>query len=68
MPAKQAKSSKQKKPTIIVSNHEMRRVLEADVKAFLAAGNQIEQVPTGQSGQDPLGSRRHIVLGNKKKS
>lgn len=51
-----------------VSNEQVRRTLEEDVQAFLDAGNKIEQVPTGFSNQDPLGGRRHIVLGPSKRS
>jgi len=46
----------------------MRKTLAADVRAYLDSGKEIEQVPSGVSGQDPLGSQRHIVLGNKKKA
>jgi hypothetical protein len=46
----------------------MRKILHDDVRAFLDAGNQIEQVPTGFSNQDPLGGRRHIILGPSKRS
>lgn len=51
-----------------VSNEQIRRTLEEDVQAYLDAGNKIEQVPTGFSRQDPLGGRRHIVLGPSKRS
>ncbi len=50
-----------------VSNEQVRKTLEDDVKAFLAAGKKIEQVPTGFSNQDPLGGRRHIILGPSRK-
>lgn len=46
-----------------VSTHERRKSLAADVEAYLAAGKTIEQVPTGFTNQDPLGGRRHIILG-----
>jgi hypothetical protein len=45
-----------------VSNAEVRRTLEEDVRSYLASGKKIEQVPTGFTNQDPLGGRRHIVL------
>lgn len=46
-----------------VSTHERRKSLAADLEAFLASGKSIEQVPTGFTNQDPLGGRRHIILG-----
>jgi hypothetical protein len=51
-----------------VSNEQVRKTLEDDVRAFLATGKKIEQVPTGFSNQDPLGGRRHIILGPSRKS
>ena len=50
------------------SNAAVRKTLEEDVRAYLAAGKKIEQVPTGFSNQDPLGGRRHIVLGPSRKT
>jgi hypothetical protein len=44
----------------------LRAALEADVQAYLDSGKKIEQVPAGFTNQDPLGGRRHIVLGPKK--
>lgn len=42
-----------------------RRALAADLEAFLASGRQIEQIPSGVSGQDPQGrSQKQIDLGN----
>jgi membrane protein involved in colicin uptake len=49
-----------------VTTAERRRALEADVEAFLKSGQQIEQVPTGVSGQDRFGRSKHIVLGRGK--
>jgi hypothetical protein len=51
-----------------VSNEQVRKTLEDDVRAYLATGKKIEQVPTGFSNQDPLGGRRHIILGPSKRS
>ncbi|MEQ8860312.1 MAG: hypothetical protein RIC56_16865 [Pseudomonadales bacterium] len=51
-----------------VSNAQVRKTLEDDVQAYLAKGKKIEQVPTGFSNQDPLGGRRHIILGPSRKS
>jgi hypothetical protein len=50
-----------------VSNEAVRRTLEADVQAFLDAGNAIERVPTGFTNQNPVAGRRHIVLGPSRK-
>jgi hypothetical protein len=60
--------SRPKKAEAQVSNEQMRKTLQDDVRAFLDAGNKIEQVPTGFSTQDPLGGRRHIILGPSKRS
>ena len=60
--------SRPKKAEAPVSNEQMRKTLEDDVRAFIDAGNKIEQVPTGFSTQDPLGGRRHIILGPRKRS
>jgi len=51
-----------------VCNETLRRSLEADVQAYLDAGNAIERVPTGFTNQNPMGGRRHIVLGPSRKS
>jgi hypothetical protein len=42
---------------------ERRKTLAADLEAYLASGKTIEQIPTGFTNQDPLGGRRHIILG-----
>jgi len=46
-----------------ITTHERRKALAADLEAYLASGKTIEQVPTGFTNQDPLGGRRHIILG-----
>ena len=46
-----------------VTTQERRKSLAADLEAFLASGKKIEQIPTGFTNQDPLGGRRHIILG-----
>jgi len=51
-----------------VSNEQVRKTLEEDVRAFLATGRKIEQVPTGFTNQDPMGGRRHIILGPARKT
>ena len=60
-------SRPKKKADTRVSTKDMRKSIEADVKAYLKSGKKIEQVPTGFTNQDPLGGRRHIVLGPSKK-
>ena len=60
-------SRPKKKADSRISTHDMRKSIEADVKAYLKSGKKIEQVPTGFTNQDPLGGRRHIVLGPSKK-
>jgi len=57
-----------KKPLIPPSNAAQRASLRADVDAWLETGNRIQVIPTGQSGEDVLASRRHIRLGRPKKS
>jgi len=46
-----------------ISTQQRRKTLAADLEAYLASGKTIEQVPTGFTHQDPLGGRRHIILG-----
>ena len=43
-----------------------RKSIEADVAAFLAAGNKIEEVPSGTSSQDPQGRGKQLRLGRPK--
>jgi len=52
-----------KKMPLEISTQERRKTLEADLRDFLASGKEIEQIPTGFTNQDPLGGRRHIILG-----
>jgi hypothetical protein len=59
--------SRSKKVQEQISNDQVRKTLAEDVRAYLATGKKIEQVPTGFSNQDPLGGRRHIILGPSKK-
>ena len=40
-----------------------RQAIEADVAAFLAAGNKIEEIPSGISSQDPQGRGKQLRLG-----
>ena len=40
-----------------------RKSIEADVEAYLAAGNKIEEVPSGISSQDPQGRGKQLRLG-----
>lgn len=60
--------SRPRKASEPVSNEQVRKTLEDDVRAYLATGKKIEQVPTGFSNQNPLGGRRHIILGPSRKS
>jgi hypothetical protein len=59
------KSNKQK-PAL--TSMEARRTIEKDIAAFLAAGNKIQQIPSGVSGQDATASRKHLVLGQGQKA
>ena len=43
-----------------------RKSIEADVAAFLAAGNQIEEVPIGISSQDTQGRGEQLRLSSAK--
>lgn len=43
-----------------------RKSIEEDVAAFLAAGNKIDQVPSGLSAQDPQGRGKPLRLGTPK--
>jgi|TARA_Y100001933_G_scaffold209331_1_gene213148 hypothetical protein len=61
-------SRNRKTPNDTPSTHELRKTLAADVEAFLASGKKIEEIPTGFTNQDPMGGRRHIVLGPSRKS
>ncbi len=58
-----ASNSKPSEP----SSRERRKTLAEDVQAFLDAGNKIEQVPTGVSGQDNLGRSKQIVISRNRK-
>ena len=49
------------------STGERRKAIEADLRAFLASGNKIQQIPTSVSGQDPLGRTKNLVLGRSTK-
>jgi len=49
------------------SSRERRKALEVDLQSFFKSGKQIEQVPTGVSGQDRQGRSKHIVLSRGKK-
>ena len=57
--------SKQQKT--VLTSLEARRIIEKDIAAFLEAGNKIQQIPTGVSGQDAMASRKHLVLGQGQK-
>jgi hypothetical protein len=44
-----------------------REALEKDVEAFLASGNEIEQIPAGVTGQDSFKGSKHIVISRRPK-
>jgi len=56
-----------KKPQPPVSNAAARQAIRDDIAAYVKSGKTIQVIPTGQSGQDVLASRRHIRLGQPKK-
>ena len=56
-----------KKPAAETPPSERRQALADDVAAFLNAGNKIKRIPSGVSGQDPLGRGQPFRLGNPKK-
>jgi len=48
-----------RKPTMQeASSHHRREKLATDVDKFVRAGNRIQQIPDGVSGQDPHGNRQ----------
>lgn len=51
------------KPQIERPPAERRKSIANDVDAFLKAGNQIEQIATGVSAQDPQGRGKPLRLG-----
>lgn len=51
------------KPQIERPPAERRKSIADDVDAFLKAGNQIEQIATGVSAQDPQGRGKPLRLG-----
>lgn len=57
-------SAKRKQPAAV----ETRESIEEQVKAFLAAGGKIQQIPNGVSGQTNTSGPRHITLGKKPRS
>lgn len=48
------------------NNIEMRKILERDVQAFLAAGKKIQVIPMGVTGQDKAGRGKNIVISRKR--
>ena len=44
-----------------------RASIAQDIEAYLKAGNKIDQVPDGVSGQDPQGRGKPLTLGNQKR-
>mgnify|MGYP001158238521 FL=1 len=58
-----ATKTRQSGPT----TNELRESLEEDVKAFLASGKKITQIPNGVSGMDSTKGTKNIALGQAKK-
>ncbi len=50
------------------NNIETRKVIEQDLQDFLAAGNKIQVIPMGVSGQDKMGRSRNIVISRKRRA
>ena len=50
------------------NNIEMRKTIEQDVEAFLAAGKKIQIVPMGVTGQDKMGRSKNIVISRKRRA
>ncbi|MCO1334170.1 hypothetical protein MO867_07415 [Microbulbifer sp. OS29] len=61
MAKKASSSSNRKQPTPL----ETSESIEEQVKAFLAEGGEIKQVPKGVSGQTNTSGPKHITLGKK---
>ena len=51
-----------------LNNIEMRKTIEQDVEAFLAAGKKIQIVPMGVTGQDKMGRSKNIVISRKRRA
>jgi hypothetical protein len=52
-----------KKPDGPISSAAARDAISDHIAAFLKSGKTIQLIPTGQSGQDVLATRKHIRLG-----
>lgn len=50
------------------NNIEMRKSIEADLQAFLAAGKKVQVIPMGVSGQDKMGRSKNIVISRKRRA
>lgn len=50
------------------NNLEMRKTIEKDLQAFLAAGKKIQVIPMGVSGQDKMGRSKNIVISRKRRT
>lgn len=51
-----------------LNNIEMRKTIEDDVEAFLAAGRKVQVIPMGVSGQDKMGRSKNIVISRKRRT
>tara|TARA_R110002072_G_scaffold36804_4_gene108027 strand:+ start:1098 stop:1289 length:192 start_codon:yes stop_codon:yes gene_type:complete len=63
MPRKPTRAAAKKKPPAAVETSES---IEQQTAAFLKAGNKIDQVDSGISGQPSLVVNKHIKLGNRR--
>ena len=54
------------KKTIETSPDKRRQSIEADVAAYLDAGNKVEEVPSGITSHDPKGRGRQLRLSSAK--
>ena len=59
--------ARQNKTPTASSMNKTREALEKDVEAFLASGNEIEQIPAGVTGQDSFKGSKHIVISRRPK-
>ena len=46
----------------------LREAVAGDVARFLAGGGTVEQIPAGQSGYNPMRSRRSVVKTSRRKA
>ena len=56
-----------KKRTQKTSSEAKRDAIAEETKAFLSAGHEIDQIPDGASGLDPMGRGKPTTHGQRKK-